>query len=132
MPMSYDEIFAKIRDALVDALAVEPEEVTPQAKLTTDLNAESIDFLDIVFRLEKTFGIKVERGELFPEAVLNDPNYVQGGKVTPMGMAELEKRIPFVDLSEFKKNPSVQDFMNIFSVDDICKFVQHKLAQKGE
>jgi len=83
-----EEIFEKIRTALVDALAVDEEEVTPDATLVGDLGAESIDFLDIVFRLEKAFDIKIPRGELFPEDVLTNPEYVQDGKVTEKGLEE--------------------------------------------
>ena len=72
--MANEELFKKIRTALVDALGVDDDEVTPEATLVGDLGAESIDFLDIVFRLEKTFDIKIPRGELFPDNVLNNPN----------------------------------------------------------
>ncbi|NMC21777.1 MAG: acyl carrier protein, partial [Thermogutta sp.] len=63
---SKEEIFEKVREVLVDALAVEEDEVRPDSTLVGDLGAESIDFLDIVFKLEKTFNIKIPRGELFP------------------------------------------------------------------
>jgi acyl carrier protein len=59
MAMSRDEIFQGVQEVLVDALGVDNEEVTIQATLIGDLGAESIDFLDIVFRLEKAFGIKM-------------------------------------------------------------------------
>src|SRR6478735_4416558 len=100
-----DEIFAKIRTALVDALGVDEEEVTPDATLVGDLGAESIDFLDIVFRLEKAFDIKVPRGELFPEDILTNSEYIQNGKVTPEGLAQLRKRMPFANLDAFAAKP---------------------------
>ena len=80
-----EEIFEKIQTALVDALGVDDDEVTPEATLVGDLGAESIDFLDIVFRLEKAFDIKIPRGELFPEDILTNAEYVQDGKVTEPG-----------------------------------------------
>lgn len=80
--MDKAEIFSKVQEILMDALSVDDDEVTPEATLTGDLGAESIDFLDIVFRLEKTFDIKIPRGELFPENLLTDTNYVQDGKLT--------------------------------------------------
>ena len=122
-----EEIFAKVQTALVDALGVDEEEVTPQATLVGDLGAESIDFLDIVFRLEKTFNIKIERGELFPEDILTNAEYVQDGKVSPAGLAQLKKRMPFADLSKFEANPVVQDFSNLLTVQDMCKYVASKL-----
>ncbi|MBS0209714.1 MAG: acyl carrier protein [Planctomycetes bacterium] len=123
-----DEIFAKIRTALVDALGVDDDEVTPEATLVGDLGAESIDFLDIVFRLEKAFSIKVPRGELFPEDILGSTTYVQNGKVTPEGVAELKKRMPFADLSKFETNPVVKDFANQLTVQDMVRYVQSKVG----
>lgn len=122
-----DEIFEKIQVALIDALGVEDDEVTPDATLVGDLGAESIDFLDIVFRLEKGFEIKIPRGELFPEDILTDSKYVQDGKVTETGLSELRKRMPFADLDNFEKNPVVQDFGNLLTVADMCRFVEGKV-----
>ncbi len=122
-----EEIFEKIRTALVDALGVDEDEVTPEATLVGDLGAESIDFLDIVFRLEKAFDIKIPRGELFPEDVLTNPEYVQDGKVTEKGLEELRKRIPFINLDEFVQNPVVQDFGNLLTVGDMCRFIETKV-----
>jgi acyl carrier protein len=123
-----DEVFDKIRTALVDALGVDEEDVTPEATLVGDLGAESIDFLDIVFRLEKAFNIKIPRGELFPEDILTDSKYVQEGKVTETGLAELRKRMPFANLDDFSKNPVVQDFGNLLKVADMCRFVEGKVG----
>jgi acyl carrier protein len=122
-----EEVFDKIRTALVDALGVDEEDVTPQATLVGDLGAESIDFLDIVFRLEKAFSIKIPRGELFPEDILTDGKYVQDGKVTEEGIAELRKRMPFANVDAFAKNPAVQEFGNLLTVADMCRFVEGKV-----
>ena len=123
-----DEIFDKIQTALIDALGVDDDEVTPEATLVGDLGAESIDFLDIVFRLEKTFGITIPRGELFPEDILTNSEYIKDGKVTDDGVAELRKRMPFANLDVFAENPVVQDFGNLLTVSDMCRFVEGKLA----
>ena len=122
-----EEIFEKFQTALVDALGVDDDEVTPEATLVGDLGAESIDFLDIVFRLEKTFKISIPRGELFPEDVLTNAEYIKDGKVTDAGVAELRKRMPFADLDNFAANPVVQDFGNLLTVADMCRFVEGKL-----
>jgi acyl carrier protein len=126
-----EEIFDKIRTALVDALGVDEDEVTPEATLVGDLGAESIDFLDIVFRLEKAFEIKIPRGELFPEDVLTNAEYVKDGKVTDTGLAELRKRMPFADLDDFAKNPVVQDFANLLTVADMVRFIEGKVVVTG-
>jgi len=124
---SQAEIFTKVQEALVDALGVDDDEVTPEATLRGDLDAESIDFLDIVFRLEKAFDIKIERGELIPMDVLENADYVQGGKVNSAGLVELKKRMPFADLSKFEENPNVQNLGEQLTVQDMCNFVEHKL-----
>lgn len=123
-----DEVFEKIQSALVDALGVDEEEVTREATLTSDLGAESIDFLDIVFRLEKAFDIKIPRGELFPENLLTDPQFVQDGKFTEAGIGELRKRMPFADIDDYAKNPVAQDFGNLFTVDVMCKYIESKVG----
>jgi acyl carrier protein len=128
MAMTQEQVFDKVRGVLVDALGVDEEEVKPEAKLVADLGAESIDFLDIVFRLEKAFGIKIDQSELFPESVLNDPKYVQDGKITDGGMAELRAKLPHTDLSSFDASRRVDEFSNVFTVDAIVKFVQSKLG----
>ena len=127
MAMTQDEVFAKVQEVLEDALGVDDDQVTPEAKLVGDLGAESIDFLDIVFRLEKAFGIKIDQAELFPDSVLSNPEYVQDGKVTANGIAELRKRMPHANLDDFAANPQVDQFSDIFTVDTIVKFVQSKL-----
>jgi len=123
-----DEIFSKVQTALVDALGVDEAEVTPEATLVGDLGAESIDFLDIVFRLEKAFDIKIPRGELFPEDILQNAQYVQNGKLTSAGLAQLKTRMPFADLSPLDANPAVQNLTNLLTVGGMCRFVEGKLA----
>src|SRR5882762_3882997 len=126
MALSRDEIYKKVQSVLVDALGVDEEEVTPTAVIKDDLGAESIDFLDIVFRLERAFSIKIPRGEMIPENVMTDPNFVQNGKVTPAGMTELKKRMPYVDLTEFEKDPQVDQLP--FTVDAVVNYVQTKVS----
>jgi acyl carrier protein len=125
---SKEEIFEKIKTCLVEALGVDEDEVTPEATLVGDLGAESIDFLDIVFRLEKAFNIKVPRGELFPEDILTNSEYVRDGKVTPEGISQLRQRMPFADLSAFESNPNVKDFGNMLTVQDMARYVESKVG----
>ncbi len=122
-----EEVFSKVQSALVDALGVDDDEVTPEATMVGDLGAESIDFLDIVFKLEKAFSIKIPREELFPEDILTNANYIKDGKVAEAGLAELKKRMPWADLTKFENNPRVQDFGDLLTVGDLCRYVQSKL-----
>lgn len=136
MALSHDEIYHKVQGVLVDALGVDEEEVTPKATLRGDLGAESIDFLDIVFRLEKAFTtdpakpFKIPRNELFPEdlqTMENDPRYVSDGKLTPEGLAELKLRMPYADTTEFEKDPVAEKVLSLITVDTITKYMEAKL-----
>lgn len=123
-----DEIFEQVRETLVDALGVDDDEVTPEATLQGDLGAESIDFLDIVFRLEKGFDIKIPRGELFPENLAAaDSSFIDDGKVTESGIEELRKRMPHADVDKLAADPSVENIQELFTVQMIVNFITAKL-----
>jgi len=123
-----EEIYSKVSATLVEALNVDEDEITPESTLQGDLGAESIDFLDIVFRLEREFGIKIPRGELFPESIFQgDPEFVQNGRVTEKGLAELKARMPFADLEQFEQNPEVSHISDLFTVELITRYIQGKL-----
>jgi acyl carrier protein len=128
MPMTEDEVFEKVKETLVDALGVDEEEVTPDATLTGDLGAESIDFLDIVFRLEKTFNIKIPRGELFPDGIFNNPEFVKDGKLTASGLAQLKTSMPHVDFTEFEQDPDINKMASLFKVQTIVSYVKTKVG----
>src|SRR5262245_53430196 len=124
-----EDISAKVARVLVEALNVEEDEVRPAATLQGDLGAESIDFLDIVFRLEREFGIKIPRGELFPESVFQgDPDLVRDGRVTDWGMAELRSRMPFADLDNFAQDRRVDAVPDLFTVGLLNRYVTWKLG----
>jgi len=127
MGYSSDEVFGKVQEVLEAALGVEDDEVTADATLVGDLGAESIDFLDIVFKLEESFEIEIPRSELFPEDILTNAEYVEDGRVTAHGVEELKKRMSFADLSKFEDNPMVQDFGNLLTVSDLCRFIESKV-----
>ena len=123
-----EEIYTKVSATLIEALNVDEDEIKPTSTLQGDLGAESIDFLDIVFRLEREFGIKIPRGELFPESIFQgDPEFVQNGRVTEKGLAELKAKMPFADLREFEKNPEVSQISDLFTVELITRYIQGKL-----
>jgi len=127
MPMTKDEVFNKVKEVLTTALAVDDDEVTPDAKLSEDLGAESIDYLDITFQLEKAFGIKIPKGELIPENMFTNPEFVQNGRMTPKGVAELKSRMTFADLSSFEADPDINKFRDIFTVDTLVRYVMTKV-----
>jgi acyl carrier protein len=130
MAMSKQEVYAKVQQVLEEALGVDPEEITPAATLVEDLGMESIDALDIVFRLEKAFAIKIPRGELFPEnlpEMMQDARFVREEKLTAEGLAELKKRMPFADFSAVEADLTVEQAKKLLNVETVVRYVQSKL-----
>jgi acyl carrier protein len=128
MAIARDEIFTKVQEVLVDALGVDEDEVTENATLMGDLGAESIDFLDVVFRLEKAFSIKIPREELFPaESLMSNQEFVQNGKLTAKGLAELKSKMPHAELGDFEKDPDINKLGNLFTVRSIVSFIDRKV-----
>ncbi|MBL7154080.1 MAG: acyl carrier protein [Phycisphaerae bacterium] len=128
MAMSREEILEQVQEILIDALGVDDDEVRLDATLMGDLGAESIDFLDIVFRLEKAFSIKIPREELFPaESLMNNPDLVSNGKLTDVGLNEIREKLPHTDLTEFEKDPDLNKLGDLFTVNAIVNFVDNRL-----
>jgi len=131
--MGRDQIVKNVQEVLEEALGVDPEEVTMEATLTGDLKAESIDFLDIVFRLEKAFStpqkpFKIGQGELFSENLLNDPELVKDGRITPKGLEVLRSKMPHLDFAVIEGDPQISRLPELFTVKSIVDFVERKLA----
>jgi acyl carrier protein len=130
--MTRDEIGERVAQALVQALGVSRSDIKPETSLAGDLEAESIDFLDVVFRLEKDFGIEVARGELFPQELLRDPRLVSKGKLTAEGVTAIRERFGFTDLSALQPGLSVEDLMNnMLTVKLIVDYVEYKLRARS-
>ena len=126
--MTLDEIFPRVKTQLVDALGVDEDDVKLTSRLQGDLNAESIDFLDIVVRLEREFGLKIDRNELFPESIFQgDPKLIQNGVLTADGLEELRTKMPYADIAQFEKNPKFENIGDLFTVELITKYIQSKL-----
>ena len=129
MAMTRDEIFDEVTEVLIDALGLDDDEATGEATLMGDLGAESIDFLDIVFRLEKSFDVKIPREELFPaETLLSNPEFVKDGKLTDAGLAEFKAKMPHTDFSGFEADPDVNKISDLFTVNSIVNFIETKLS----
>lgn len=126
------EIFQKMQETLSAALGVDKNDITPEASLVRDLGAESIDFIDIIFRLEKTFDIKIPSGDLFPSHVLNDERFVSQGRVTPAGLAELKAKVPYLDVDSFSRDPQVAKLADFFTVRMVMNYVQDRLSKDAK
>jgi acyl carrier protein len=130
--LNRDEIYDQVKEVLEDALGADQEDITMGASLTKDLEAESIDFLDIVFRLEKSFStpekpFKISQGELFPENLMENAEWVQDGKLTDAGLEMLRERMPHVDFSSIENEREVTKVADALTVASIVDFVARKL-----
>jgi acyl carrier protein len=128
-----EEIFKKVQETLAGALGRDLSEIRMDASLVRDLGAESIDFIDIIFRLEKVFDIKIPSGELFPAHILSDERFVQSGVVTPEGLDELKNKLPYLDIEVFRRDPKVSRLADFFTVRMIVQYVRGRLTpQSGQ
>ena len=129
--MDEQEIIAKGKKCVANALGCGEEDVKLESILQRDLEAESIDYLDITFQLEKTFGITIEKDELFPQKVFQDEEFVRDGVVTEKGLAFLDQKLPFAELGEFRQDPKVTRVPDLFTVGLLVNYVKMKLAAAG-
>ncbi|MFA5167925.1 MAG: phosphopantetheine-binding protein [Candidatus Omnitrophota bacterium] len=125
------ELFTKVQQTLAGALGVDGSDITPEASLKRDLGAESIDFIDIVFRLEKAFNLKIPAGDLFPSHLLNDERFVREGMVTTEGLAELRTRLPYLELEEFTKDPQIMKLADCFTVKMLLRYLRDRLGKSS-
>ncbi|GAA2483541.1 acyl carrier protein [Streptomyces gobitricini] len=127
--MERNTIVDAVNDAVIDALGVEPEEVTPDATLLDDLGAESIDLLDILFRLERSLGIKIQAAELaayvqggIPDEEFGDENEI----VSAAGLAQLKKVMPQIDVDALTGTLQATQVMGLFTVENLVALVAHR------
>jgi acyl carrier protein len=120
-----DAVFPKVAQVVADALGCELDEVTPKASLIADLDAESIDFLDLVFRLEKGFGVKIPRGKIVEDArgPLPEAEFEKKGIVTEAGLARLREFLSEVPADRIKTPLKAGDVPRLFTTETFCKVV---------
>ena len=122
-----------ITKVLVQSLGVEEDDVIPSAALQGDLGAESIDFLDIVFRLEREFKIKIERNELFPDPISpDDPVFARDGRLTDEGLTALRLRMPYANFRDLEFDRQLNRIDDLFTVELLTSFITWKLRGNGE
>ncbi|MBU3759132.1 MAG: acyl carrier protein [Candidatus Omnitrophica bacterium] len=127
-----NSVFEKIQETLSGALGVDKEDIQPASSLTRDLGAESIDFIDIIFRLEKAFEIKIPSGDLFPGNILNDERLVQNGIVTPAGLEEIKLKMPYLDVKTFSQDPKISRLAEFFTVQMVIHYIEDRLARDAQ
>lgn len=123
--MNVESVYPKVREIIADVLVVDEAEVSLQQRLIADLGAESIDFLDLVFQLEKEFGIKIPRGQLEKNArgTLSEAEFEQGGVLTEQGMTALKQYLSEVPAEHFKPNMKINEIPLLFTVETFCKLI---------
>ena len=127
-----NQIFGKVRETLSAALGIDKDDILLESSLVRDLGAESIDFIDIIFRLEKTFDIKIPSGELFPGNIMNDERFVSHGRVTDSGLQELKARVPYLDIEAFSRDPQVAKLGDHFTVQMVMSYIKDRLAKDAK
>ena len=129
--MTREKILDGVKSVLVDALMdVEEDEIKPSSILVRDLGAESIDFLDIAFRLGKKFNMKVILREIFPEDGFQDnPEFVQNGRLTDKGLQELRVKLPDANIDRFLPI-RVENISDLLTVDYFVNYITRKLERQ--
>ena len=127
-----NEIFSKVQETLSAALGVEKDDIHLESSLVRDLGAESIDFIDIIFRLEKTFDIKIPSGDLFPGNIFTDERFVSQGRVTEAGLQEMKSKVPYLDVDAFSQDPQVSKLGDFFTVQMVLRYLKDRLAKDAK
>jgi len=126
------DIHAKVTNVLMEVLAVDEGAVTPTAALQRDLRADSLDLLEIMFRLEHEFGIEIPRGELFPDSIFRiGLDWVQDGKLTDKGLAELRARLPYADLGGVELDRRLSTVSDLLTVNLLTTYIRWKLGRRA-
>jgi len=120
-----DAVFPTVSTTMADALGCDVEDIKPNVSLIEGLDAESIDFLDMVFRLERAFKIKIPRGKIVENArgTLTEAEFEQKGIVTETGLAQLRSYLSEVPAERFKSPMKVADIPRLFTPETFCKLV---------
>ena len=118
-------VFPKVAETMADALGCDVEDIKPDVSLIEGLDAESIDFLDMVFRLERAFKIKIPRGKIVENArgTLPEAEFEQNGIVTDKGLAQLREYLSEVPAERFRTPMKVADIPRLFTPTTFCKLV---------
>lgn len=130
--MNVAGVYPKVREIIADVLVIDEEEVSLNSRLITDLGAESIDFLDLVFQLEKEFKIKIPRGQLEKNARgdLAEDEFEKGGTLTAAGLEALKSYLSEVPADQFKTNMKVNEIPMLFTVETFCKLVLAAVSEQ--
>ena len=121
----FNAVYPTVAETIADALGCDLDEVKPDASLIDDLGAESIDFLDMVFRLERAFKVKIPRGKIVENArgTLTEAEFEQKGLVTDVGLSQLKSYLSEVPAERFRTPMKVKEIPRLFTPETFCKLV---------
>ena len=123
--MDTSSIYPQVKTIVADVLAIDEEEVRPDGSLLNDYGGESIDFLDLVYRLERQFKVKIPRGQIEKEArgAMEDAEFAENGRLTETGMVRLKEYLSEVPEDRFGDRMTVAEIPTLFTVETFCKLV---------
>ena len=118
-------VYPKVAQIIADALGADAAQVKLDVPLIEGLDAESIDFLDLVFRLERAFGVKIPRGKIVEDARgdLPESDFEQKGLVTEAGLKRLREFLSEVPAERFRSPLKSADIPRLFTPETFCKVV---------
>jgi acyl carrier protein len=117
---SLDDVRQSVNEMIVEILALEPEEIRPDARFFADLDGESIDLLELSFRCNKTYKHSVEFQKMLMADQLDvDPS----GRLRESSLALIQEKYPFIDLTEYARDPQLDQIQDLLTVDVLAQFV---------
>ena len=136
MAMDRDQVFEVVRGCFAEALGLDEDEVMLDSLVIEDLGAESLDFLDIAFRLEEAFGIKIPRGDIQQkaeeEAAAGAEPFEVDGVLTELGLRKLREAMPEVPEDRFREDLTVREIPTLFTVETFLNLVMRLLEEKEQ
>lgn len=125
-----DDVFPRIRALIADSLAVDESTITPESRLIDDLGADSLDFVDLTFAIEKAFGVRLRESELNFLARLDfsSPAVMQGGYLTRDTIASVRPLLPALDRAPDPERVTPGELFSLLTVETLCLMIQRRLS----
>jgi acyl carrier protein len=130
--MNREEIYQAMRSLVADSLALKEDEIQPQCRLTDDLGADSLDFIDIIFGMEKKFGIKLRDGELdfILRLDFSSPQVMRQGYLTLETIERLKKRLPALEQVQDPAKVTPAQLFSLITIETLCLMVEEELGKR--
>jgi acyl carrier protein len=125
-----DDVFTRVRALIADSLALQEAGITPQSRLIDDLGADSLDFVDLTFAIEKAFGVKLREAELnfLTRLDFSSPAVMQGGYLTRDTIASIRPLLPALDRAPDPDRVTPGELFSLLTVETLCLMIQRRLS----